>query len=84
MISEKPFQYQECKLDHSLGVGRDSVTGNSPSIPDSSLWASTYTTEKRKPNMARLDDPTGTYKLTAKNVFKYFNKSVTVICIAKL
>jgi hypothetical protein len=59
MFTEQPFQYQECKLDHSIGVGKDSVTGNSPTIPDGNLWASTYTTDNRMPHMARLDDPTG-------------------------
>ncbi|KAH3699249.1 hypothetical protein DPMN_074205 [Dreissena polymorpha] len=59
VVSENPFQYQECLLDHSLGVGKDSVSGNAPTVPDSAIWASSHTTDRRLPHMARLEDPTG-------------------------
>lgn len=51
--------YEECRLDYSLGVGKDSVTGDAPTIPDNHMWASSHTTDNRQAYMARLDDPTG-------------------------
>ena len=62
ILSESPFQYQECRLDRSLGVGSDPITGDLPTLPDHNLWASTYTTDRRSPQMARLEDPTGVFK----------------------
>lgn len=66
-----PFRFQECRFDHSLGVGKDSITGNSPTIPDGNLWASTFTTDKRMPHLARLDDPTGAWTASVQNSMQY-------------
>ena len=78
-FSEVPFVYEECRLDHSLGVGKDSVTGENPTIPDASIWASSHTTTRRAPHMARLDDPTGMcIRLKGENKCK---NSTCLLCI---
>ncbi|WAR06589.1 NRX4-like protein [Mya arenaria] len=65
--NRSPFQYQECRLDRSLGVGKDSISQSAPTVPDSALWGSSFTTDRRMPHMARLEDPTGAWTASVQN-----------------
>ena len=59
IISGSPFKYEECLLDYSVGIGKDKVTQASPTIPNSAMWASSYSNDRRMPWMARLAEPNG-------------------------
>ena len=58
-----PFRYDECVLDYSVGVGKDSVSQRAPTIPNNNVWASTFSNDRRMPWMARLDEPTGKFQI---------------------
>jgi len=69
--NRQPFQYDECRLPHTLGIGKDTITGNAPTVPDHALWASTHSSNMRMPHMARLEDPTGAWTASVQNSLQY-------------